>query len=89
MTIDEARAVAGRYVDELSRELSMELVIVEVAEKEPGWVFFYNTRAFAESRDPLMSLVGNAPLLVRKKDGSLVVLGTGRPVDDYIADMEW
>lgn len=63
-------------------------VIVNVLpiEGDLGWIFFYTTKAFAETQDPMYELVGNAPIIVDREDGSLHVTGTGRPIEDYVEE---
>lgn len=50
-----------------------------------GWVFFYNARAFLETGDRAYALAGNAPLIVDRTTGAVVVTGTGRSAKHYIA----
>lgn len=57
-------------------------------EREFGWVFFYNSRAFLETRNPLLAIAGNGPLLVQRRTGKLEVLGTAHPLEHYIAAYE-
>ena len=78
---------------ELSRMSTNEppeekLVITEVLpiEKDLGWIFFYNSKAFAETRDPQYGVFGNAPIIVDKEDGSLHFTGTGRPFEEYVEE---
>lgn len=56
--------------------------------KPYGWVFFYNTRQFLEGGDRLAALGGNAPLLVERANGKLIVLGTAHAVGHYLAEYE-
>ena len=53
-----------------------------------GWVFFYDTKAYADTRDPLQSSVGNAPIIVDEDTGQIHVTGTASPVEHYIAIYE-
>jgi hypothetical protein len=55
-------------------------------ERPVGWVFFYNTRAFVETGDFSQSLIGNAPVLVDRCDGSVHFIATSRPVEDAVAE---
>ena len=65
-----------------------KLVILEVLpiEKDLGWIFFYNSKAFVETKDPKYGVFGNAPIIVDKADGSLEFTGTGRPYQEYVAE---
>lgn len=55
-------------------------------EREFGWVFFYNSEAYLLRKEEERRLLGNAPILVDKLSGSLIFLGTAKPVDEYIQD---
>ena len=68
----------------------LEMVIVESAtiEGEFGWVFFYDSRKYIETGDDAHAIVGNAPLLVSRADGSLHVTGTALPPEDYIENFK-
>jgi hypothetical protein len=61
-----------------------QLAIVEEREFEFGWMFFYNTKKFAETGDHLYALGGNAPLIVDRTDGELYVTGTAEPLEHYL-----
>ena len=62
------------------------LVVVSEREYDFGWVFFYNTKEFVDSGDPVLGLVGNAPLIVDRTDGQLYVSGTAHPLEHYIEE---
>lgn len=62
----------------------LQLNFNHIVQKEYGWVFFYNTKAYLESGDSRQGLVGNAPLLVDRKTGKLHVLGTVHPLNRYL-----
>ena len=67
-----------------------ELVILDKStlERGFGWVFFYSTKRFAETHDFHHTLIGNAPIIVDREDGSLHFTGTARPAEEYIRDFE-
>jgi hypothetical protein len=90
ITLDEARDIANEYVSKLESEAGKSLRIVDeqTIEKSFGWVFFYNSKDYLETGDFRSMLVGNAPLIVDKNDGSLHETGTAKPVSDYISDYE-
>ena len=75
------RKILGIYPEE-----NHELVILgdQTIEGEFGWVFFWTSRTHQESGDIQHALVGNAPFLVSRKDGSLHETGTALPIEDYI-----
>ena len=93
---EESRKVADLRKDLTSREREilalpqesdvLELGLVEEAtiEGDFGWVFFWTTRAYLETQDDRHSLVGNAPILISRRDGSLHMTGTAYPIDFFI-----
>lgn len=58
----------------------------ETMEFEFGWVFFYQTKEFIETKNILHALGGNAPIIINKHDGGMHFTGTAYPVEKYIAD---
>jgi hypothetical protein len=87
---DEARRVALEHLKSLQTQESSELVLLEnqTTEHDFGWVFFYNTARFTETRDPLSGLAGNASLVVTRADGRLHVTGTAFPLEHYLANFK-
>ena len=67
-----------------------ELVVLEedTIEKEYGWIFFYSSRRFIETRDPNYLLAGNAPIVVNRQTGKLTWLGTAEPLENYVRKYE-
>lgn len=93
-----ARRIAAEYIQEGKPQLSGCLesklapsftpVIVDSAtlEREFGWVFFYNSEEHQTTGDFRSALVGNAPLIINREDGSIHVTGTAEPVEFYIEE---
>lgn len=80
--VDKAQATAiARRTIATSPPHSPGLVLEEekTVEREFGWIFFYTTRKFLETRDKKHLMPGNAPLVVLKEDGSTHYLGTSLP----------
>jgi hypothetical protein len=72
MDVQDARAIAERVLDDEVRSPDgPEIVIVDefTVESPDTWVFVYNTRAWAETRDDDEALLGNAPVFVDKATG--------------------
>src|SRR5262245_27088875 len=57
-------------------------------EKEYGWVFFYDSEDHLRNGDKRPPLVGAAPVLVTKADGSVQPLGTAFPIEIILAEYE-
>jgi hypothetical protein len=48
------------------------------------WVFGYNTREFIETDDLFSMLLGNAPIVIDRQDGSVHEIRAGGPPDAYL-----
>ena len=57
-------------------------------ERDFGWVFFYNLKRFVETGDQNYGLIGTAPIIVDRMNGSLHPTGIGRPIEEYIREYE-
>lgn len=53
-----------------------------------GWVFFYESIKFLNSGDSTHALVGNAPIIVSRRDGQLHSTGTAEPIEAYIENFK-
>jgi hypothetical protein len=86
ITFEKAREIAAR---EISR-LNPDYVIVEEStiEKPYGWVFFWATKDFIETRDYRDVPLGNAPIIVNRNDATYKFAGTSRPIDEYLHEYE-
>jgi hypothetical protein len=82
----QAEAIARGYVHDLVRLGSPECVLLpdQTREESVGWLFFYQSRESVETGNASAMLDGPAPLLVLRATGELRILGTDRPVDDYL-----
>lgn len=61
---------------------------VESIAGELGWVFFYQSKDYLDTGDPATGLIGNAPIIVSKADGSLHVTGTAESVEVYVENFK-
>lgn len=89
MELVEARAVADRHVESLSRVWAIELALDDAATRDESrcWLFIYNSRAFLESGSPSDALAGNGPLAVDKASGQLHELVAARPIPEQLAEL--
>lgn len=91
ITLEEARnrvKVEISKPDLYSPDLVLEIIDDATIEKEWGWVFFYDSTAHMRSGDIKDAIAGNAPIIVNRATGELVITGTAWPVDKYIEDYE-
>jgi hypothetical protein len=88
ITKDQAINIASTYVKErpVISKHTLVLQLEKTIEFELGWVFFYQTKAYIESRNYQDAAVGNAPIIVDKRDGTIQVTGTAYPAKRYIED---
>ena len=57
----------------------------EHTEEHPfGWVFFFNSRRYVETRNLSYALAGNGPLIVDRRDGSIHQMVTAYPLEYQI-----
>ncbi|CAB1057826.1 hypothetical protein D1BOALGB6SA_2581 [Olavius sp. associated proteobacterium Delta 1] len=74
--------------DYFSPDLQVEIIDSATIEREWGWVFFYQSAEYLKSGKLDAILAGNAPYIVNKHTGELVLLGTALSVETYIEDYE-
>ncbi len=67
-----------------------EVMIVDDAtiEKPWGWVFFYTSRKWLETKEFRYAIPGNSPLIVERSSGSIISTGTAHSIESYIAKYE-
>jgi hypothetical protein len=59
-----------------------------VEEHELGWLIFYDSQPHHETGELQHAIAGNAPYLVSREDGSMVVTGTAPPFEDRLREAE-
>lgn len=62
-----------------------DLQISQIKEFPNGWIFFFQTREFIETRNPSAQLAGNGPFLIDKNSGEIRILSTLEDVDKQIS----
>lgn len=89
MKIDQfvAREMAAKIISRYQEEIGLPLVIMDGSTEEvaSGWVFFYNTSAFAEGGDEFSALVGNAPIFI-DREGRMQEIPTSVPWDAWLSE---
>src|SRR5450755_1817589 len=50
-------------------------------ERPNGWLFFFQSKSFIETRDPLNALLGSGGILVEKSGGRCLEFGSGKSPD--------
>ena len=69
-------------------EYPLSLFHDRTTEIKNGWIFFYQSTRFIQTRDRDHFLFGNAPLIVDSRRGSVLVTGTAGPTETYITNFE-
>lgn len=86
------RSAARARIEQMLSELAFdcEVVILDEATRDYdwGWVFFYQSREFVESGDPMSELLGNAPYIVNKITGEVRITGTAERIEYYVNEYE-
>ena len=77
ITRELATSLAKDRIDEIAASVGDEFAILaeKTVETDSGWVFFYNSKEFIETRNPIASLAGNGPIFVNV-DGTVHDLPT-------------
>jgi Immunity protein 35 len=90
--ISEAEAfdIAQRFIARMttSAEGGAVIVAARTIQKPYGWIFFYNSRRYLETSDPLEALAGNGPIVVDRETGELHALGSSSDAPESIAAFE-
>jgi hypothetical protein len=89
MAREEAAAIAERYLNDRYPDPNDHLVVLAdgAIEKPYGWVFFYQSRRYLDTRNFLHRLVGNGPVAVLR-DGTVHTLGSALGPEEEIRDFE-
>jgi hypothetical protein len=83
-----SRGEAQALVEKALANPEFVILADQTIERPWGWVFFYQSKRYLSTGDHADALAGNAPYLVNKHTGAVIVTGTGEPVEDYIANYE-
>lgn len=72
----------------LTEYASVPVAIIRVDEREYGWIFYWNSQKYTETKAIGDYLFGNGPVIFRKTDGSMAYLTTALPIDQQVKDYE-
>ncbi|GAM99095.1 hypothetical protein U91I_02735 [alpha proteobacterium U9-1i] len=96
--VDAARQIVADHIREgetrqeggsdgiLKPSFTPVIVDSRTRELDIGWVFFYDSEEHQSSGDFGLSLVGNAPIIVDRADGSVHPTGTAHPIEYYVEE---
>jgi len=85
MTRTEAHAIVKRELEQSFRGSPLEPVILDDATEEGdfGWVFYYESRQYLETKNRSHRLAGNEPFVVDRR-GRVHRLPTNEPPQDAL-----
>jgi Immunity protein 35 len=86
LDFQQSKNLAQLKLDELQTLSKLELLLIDEATIgfDYGWVLFYQSKIFLETKNPDFMLGGNAPILVDKFDGTILITGTRKDIGEYI-----
>ncbi len=86
LDFQQSKKLAQGKLDEFQTLSKLELILIDevTISFDYGWVFFYQSNIFPETKNPDFMLEGNAPILVDKFDGSILLTGTAKDIAEYI-----
>jgi Immunity protein 35 len=65
-----------------------EMIITRTEERALGWVVYWTSRPWHETRDFRHAIAGNGPYLVSREGGTLFETGTAPPIEERILAAE-
>lgn len=90
MDFKAARAAVLKHVNTLMTRPDDELVIIDSSTrtKPYGWIFFYNSKRYLETKDMMYALGGNGPIVFERDTGAIIPLATHNTADKLIRAYE-
>lgn len=86
ISLQEARELIENEVASYPQPEGDRYIILEesLIEKSWGWVFFYTSEKWHRTKELKYAVAGNAPFIVEKTTGDIIITGTAEPVQSYI-----
>ncbi|WP_447754779.1 YrhB domain-containing protein [Pseudomonas nicosulfuronedens] len=75
---------ALKRAKEYLRDSEIPLRISHEGEFSDGWFFCFESEEYLDTGNPSAQLAGNGPFLIDKHSGELHVLGTEKPLKEYL-----
>lgn len=87
LPLEAAQAVAQRVVDERQATQVVPIALAYVKEYPSAYVFTFNSQVFVETGAVEHALAGGVgPIIVRKDDGSAVILSASDGADVHLGE---
>lgn len=85
----QALQLVEYYISKCSSDALPLIVLVdETLDRDTYWVFFYDSKRYLETNEIEYAVGGNAPIIVRKSDGNVMVTGTTESIEYYVNNYE-
>jgi len=90
MNREEARVAMMEQLRRRDVEGAKNIVIIdsETIEKPYGWIFYYDSRRYLETGDIRYKIFGHGPVVVIAATGEIIELGSARPSEEFIKELE-
>jgi len=88
ITKERAEQIASATIASLKSGLDLVILGDKTVERPFGWVFFYTTKKYLETKDPNDIMPGNSPLIVDRETGETHFLSTSAPPSRAIEEYE-
>ncbi|MBU6961739.1 YrhB family protein [Pseudomonas sp. CVAP len=82
ITYEYALGRAKEYL----KDSEVPLQITHEGEFSGGWFFCYQSEEYLKAGNPSAQLAGNGPFIIDRQSGKLHVLGTAKPLKEYLDD---
>jgi hypothetical protein len=87
VSLEQASAIAQEAIVKNNPNEELVIQTEKTIQKEYGWIFFYTTKKYLETRDPKYLIPGNGPIIVTH-DGSTKFLTASISPDQAIQEYE-
>ncbi|MCL2914281.1 YrhB family protein [Shewanella corallii] len=90
ITKDEAKSIVESHIATFPQPENDRYIVLDdsTISKEWGWVYFYTSEKWHTTGELQFAVAGNAPLIVEKHTGNLLVTGTAKSIEHYINEYE-
>jgi hypothetical protein len=90
LTKEEARLIALRLIAPIAYQTGQDLIILEkaVVETAVAWAFPFNSRAYAETADFRVMVIGLGPVVVNRRLGAAEIAPSSMPIARFLAHYE-
>lgn len=88
LTKTEALELVAKKLQQLSPDNPFIVVDEGTIEKPYGWVFFFNSKKYLETKEISDALAGNGPVIINKHDETVEFFGTFKSPSEFITEYE-